>query len=190
MVKNNGKAGELDLEHELPEGEANEGGQEQPPGSADSAPTAPPATELEQLRGERDQLLDRLARTQAEFDNFRKRSAREQADFRDYAVAEALKSMLPVLDNLSLALNARGSEQDLRSGVELIRRQLEDVLGKLGVQPISAAMGDAFDPHFHMAVEVVESDEVPGNHIVQELQRGYRVKDRLLRPAMVRVARG
>lgn len=143
--------------------------------------------ELDRLQKERDSLFDRLARLQAEFENIRKRNAREQSEFREYATAEAAKSFLPVLDNFNLAVKTN-SDQNLRQGVELIRKQMEEVLGKMGVEAIPA-QGQQFDPRVHEAIEMVDTTEVPDHQIIEELQRGYRVKDRLLRPAMVRVAR-
>jgi molecular chaperone GrpE len=183
MAGKNGKADPdpqaLDLEHELPPAE-NE--------TNPAAGAAGTELELEALRQERDTLLDRLARLQAEFDNYRKRSAREQQEFRDYALAEAIKSLLPVLDSFDRALTSpvRNSEE-FHAGIELINRQFHDALAKLGVQPIDA-QGEPFDPNLHQAVQMVETDEAGDHHVLDQLQRGYKLKDRLLRPAMVRVA--
>ncbi len=180
--KGNGDAGHLDLEHELPQGE-NEGAE----GGASPQPSQSEA-ELENLRNEKATYLDRLARLQAEFDNYRKRAVKEQQDFRDYALADALKQVLPILDSLDRALKTENaSTDDFRSGIELIDRQFHDVLSRLGVEPIQAA-GQPFDPTFHQAIQMVDTQDVADNHVVDELQRGYRIKDRLLRPAMVRVA--
>jgi molecular chaperone GrpE len=146
--------------------------------------------EYERVSKERDALLDRLARLQAEFENARKRNIKEQADFREYATADAVKNFLPVLDNFNLALRSQKSEASdsaLRSGIELIRKQLEDVLSRLGVQAIPA-QGQTFDPRVHEAIEMVESSDHGDHEVIEELQRGYKLKDRLLRPAMVRVA--
>lgn len=143
---------------------------------------------VKKLQTERDMLYDRLARQQAEFENLRKRTEREKQDFREFALADTLRAMLPVLDTFSLALRTEGSSEDLRKGVELIRKQMEDVLLKAGLQPIES-LGQPFDPRLHEAIEMVDSTEVADNHVLDELQRGYRYKDRLLRPAMVRVAR-
>ncbi|MCI0348489.1 MAG: nucleotide exchange factor GrpE [Acidobacteriales bacterium] len=193
MAKGNGKSREsgshLDLEHELPPAEAGDGFTER---AADEPqqPASATGDELQKLRTERDSLLDRLARVQAEFENYRKRSAREQQDFREYAVADALKSLLPVLDSFELALknaSAKADEGGMRSGLELMRKQFQDALAKLGVREIEAR-GAAFDPQWHQAVEMVETDQAEDNHVLEELQRGYKLKDRLLRPAMVRVA--
>ena len=172
--KKNGDATELDLDHELPSAEVEE--------------TPALESELEALRAEKANYLDRLARLQAEFDNFRKRSLRDQQDFRDYALAEALKSLLPILDSLDRALKTKGvSVEDFRSGIELIDKQFHDALSKLGVEPVGAE-GETFDPNLHQAVQMVDTDEVEDHRVIDELQRGYRIKDRLLRPAMVRVA--
>lgn len=150
---------------------------------------APTTGLVQELRSERDALLDRLARLQAEFDNYRKRASKENAEFRDYAVAEAARLLLPTVDNFSLALkNAQANPEEFRRGVELIYKQLQDALQKIGVQHIHA-QGQPFDPRQHEAVEVVESNQVPDHHVLEELQPGYKIKDRLLRPAMVRVAK-
>jgi len=181
--KGNGDAGRLDLEHELPQAE-DESTQQ---GSSTTQPSQLEA-ELENLKAEKATYLDRLARLQAEFDNYRKRAAKEQQDFRDYALADALKQVLPILDSLDRALKTENaSTDDFRAGVDLIDRQFHDVLSRLGVEPIQAA-GQPFDPNMHQAIQIVDTDEVADNHVVDELQRGYKIKDRLLRPAMVRVA--
>jgi len=143
--------------------------------------------EYERVSQERDALLDRLARLQAEFENYRKRNAREQAEFREYAVADAVKNFLPILDNFDLALRQTNEGAALRSGIELIRKQMDDVLSRLGVQVIPA-QGSTFDPRVHEAIEMVESAEHADHEVIDELQRGYKLKERLLRPAMVRVA--
>ncbi len=145
------------------------------------------ALEVEKLQAERDQLLDRLARLQAEFDNFRKREARERAEFREYTAGAAVEQFLPVLDNFHLALRSQGSADQLRSGVDLIVRQMEEILRTAGVQPVPA-VGETFDPRQHEAIEMVERDDTPDQQIIEEVRRGYKIRDRLLRPAMVRVA--
>jgi len=191
MVKTNGKSQvdpqELDLEHELP---ASDDTAEitNSPGAEASAPVSE-ATEVQKLRAERDTLLDRLARLQAEFENARKRAAREQQEFRDFATADAIKALLPAIDSFERALNAPATQlNEFRNGVELIYKQLQDALTKLGVRPVPAK-GERFDPHVHEAIEMVETADVPDHQVIDELQRGYKLKDRLLRPAMVRVAR-
>ncbi len=144
-------------------------------------------TELEQLRTERDQLLDRLARLQAEFENARKRAERERQEFRDYAVGNVVEQFLPVLDNFELALKATGSAEQLRSGVELIVKQMEEILRQLQVQAVPA-VGAEFDPRHHEALGTVEREDLPDQHVAEEVRRGYKLRDRLLRPALVRVA--
>jgi molecular chaperone GrpE len=185
MAKGNGKTNvqNIDAEHELPAAEEN-GFTEQP---AQVPAAAGAEDEVKSLQQERDLLYDRLARLQAEFDNARKRAAREQSEFREYAVADAIKSLLPIVDSFDRALAAHAGDESFR-GIELINRQFHDALAKLGVRPIPAA-GEPFDPHLHQAVEMVETTEAPDNTVLEELQRGYKLKDRLLRPAMVRVAR-
>ncbi|HVW78381.1 MAG TPA: nucleotide exchange factor GrpE [Alloacidobacterium sp.] len=142
--------------------------------------------ELERVKAERDALIDRLARLQAEFDNARKREARERNEFRDFAVAGAVEQFLPVLDNFQLALKATGSAEQLRTGVELIVKQMEEALRSLNVQPVEA-VGAVFDPRVHEALEMVERPDLPDHQVFDEVRRGYKIKDRLLRPALVRV---
>ncbi len=189
MGKGNGKTENtnLDLEHELPPAEEGE----------ETAQASDPAvvadrgaiSETDKLRAERDALLDRLARLQAEFDNARKRAAREQQEFREFAAADVIKNILPVLDSFERALKApAGDSDDLRSGLELIYRQFQDALQKMGVRPIES-VGKPFDPRVHEAIEMVDTNEAEDHHVLDELQRGYNYKGRLLRPAMVRVAR-
>jgi molecular chaperone GrpE len=190
MVKTNGKSQvdpqELDLEHELPASDDTAEITNSP--SAEASAPVSEATEVQKLRAERDTLLDRLARLQAEFENARKRAAREQQEFRDFATADAIKALLPAIDSFERALNAPATQlNEFRNGVELIYKQLQDALTKLGVRPVPAK-GERFDPHVHEAIEMVETTEVPDHQVIDELQRGYKLKDRLLRPAMVRVA--
>jgi molecular chaperone GrpE len=191
MKKTNGESktemAGLDLEHELPPAD----GDENAPESAVSvaAGDAPGAgVELQKLKAERDSLLDRLARAQAEFENARRRAVKEQQDYRDYAAADAIKSLLPAMDSLERALQVKADAADLRNGVELIYKQLQDALAKLGVRAIPAK-GEQFDPHVHEAIEMVETSDAPDHEVIEELQRGYKIKDRLLRPAMVKVAK-
>jgi molecular chaperone GrpE len=145
------------------------------------------SAELDRVKAERDSLLERLARLQAEFENARKRESRERNEFRDYAVGGAVELFLPVLDNFQLALKSTGSVEQLRAGVELIVKQMEEALRALHVQPV-AAVGAEFDPRVHEAIEMVEKPDVPDHQVFEEVRPGYRIKDRLLRPAMVRVA--
>jgi len=142
--------------------------------------------EFDQLKGERDQLLDRLARLQAEFENARKRAERERVSDREYATGSVVEQFLPVLDNFELALKSTSSAEQLRSGVELIVKQMEDVLRQMQVNPIPA-VGEPFDPRVHEALGTVERADLPDQHVAEEIRRGYKLRERLLRPAMVRV---
>jgi molecular chaperone GrpE len=188
MRKGNGKSDvtNLDLEHELPPGE---GGEDSAAAAKPEAVVAGVASEIEKLKSERDALLDRLARLQAEFDNARKRAVRDQQEFREFAAADVIKTILPILDSFERALKtASGESGDFRNGIELIYRQFQDALQKIGVQAIPA-VGQVFDPRVHEAIEMVDTTEVADHQVLDELQRGYKHKERLLRPAMVRVAR-
>jgi molecular chaperone GrpE len=190
MGKTNGKSQadprELDVDHELPASDETAEVDTRTTGAPGA--TGAEATEMQKLRSERDTLIDRLARLQAEFENARKRAAREQQEFRDFAAADTIKALLPALDSFERALRAPASQpNEFRNGVELIYKQLQDALSKLGVRPVPAK-GEPFDPRLHEAVEMVETTEVPDHQVIDELQRGYKLKDRLLRPAMVRVA--
>jgi molecular chaperone GrpE len=151
-------------------------------------------SELEQLRGERDQLSlqlvqsqDRLARLQAEFDNARKRDSKERQDVRDYAIQSAVEPFLGVLDNFSLALKSDGDIAQLRTGVQLIVKQMEEALRGLNVQPVEA-IGAQFDPRIHEALGSIETMEHPDHQVLEEIRRGYKLRDKLLRPALVRIA--
>jgi molecular chaperone GrpE len=160
---------------------------------AEGSPTAVVETmtglheEYERLRAERDGLVDRLARLQAEFDNARKREQRERADYRSFAIADAVEQFLPVLDNFKLALTSKGTAEQLRTGVELIAKQMDEVLRSLNVTPVET-VGYAFDPRVHEALESVERPDLPDHQVIDEVRRGYRIKDRLLRPALVRIS--
>ncbi len=187
MARTNGKTDvdqDLRADHELPASDDQEEGSQ---ATAERAPSV--ESELEKIKAERDMLLDRLARQQADFENVRKRAAKEQQDYREYAVAEAVKSLLPALDSFENALRTgKQNAADFRAGVELIYKQLQDALARLGVQHVGA-VGEEFDPRYQEAIQVVDTPDAQDNHVIEELQRGYKLKDRLLRPALVRVAR-
>jgi molecular chaperone GrpE len=191
MGKSNGKSevetAGLDVDHELPAGDNDQASGASTEVRPPTEVTGPEA-EIQRLRAERDTAVDRLARMQAEFDNARKRAAKEQQDFRDFALTDTIKTLLPVVDNFERALQSKSEPADFRAGVELIYKQLRDVLTKLGVQPIDAK-GQQFDPRFHEAVEMVDTADAADHEVLEEWQRGYKYKDRLLRPAMVKVAR-
>lgn len=180
----------LDVGHELPPREetANDN-REQTQETSVAEQGALSEGQLNKLKEERDALMDRMARTQAEFENARKRAAKAQQEFQDFALEDALKSLLPVLDSFDWALQTPTQDlQEFRSGVELIRKQLHDVLGNLGMTTVPAK-GEQFDPRFHEAVETTSTTSTKENHVIEELQPGYKLKNRLLRPAMVLVAR-
>ena len=144
---------------------------------------------LEEVRRERDAVQDRLLRTAAEFDNYRKRMDRERRDLAESTAGEVMKELLPIIDNLERALHAAEQDDPLRKGVELIHKQMLEMLRKRGVRPIEA-LGADFDPNFHQAVIHEESAQHREGEVMEELQRGYVVGDRLLRPSMVKVAKG
>jgi molecular chaperone GrpE len=149
-------------------------------------------SKLEIKTGEAEENYDRLLRVSAEFENYKKRSAREMADFKKYANQSLLKELLPIIDNLDLAIKAaaeasNGTDACLLDGVELTRKEILKVFENFHVEPIDA-LGKPFDPNFHEAVMREESDKHPENTVVNELQKGYLMHDRLLRPAMVVVA--
>lgn len=143
--------------------------------------------EVARLRGEIADLRDRSMRTLADFDNFRKRAERERQELRKYALVEPLRDFLEIVDNLDLALMAGGSADDLKRGVELIHRQMLDLLRRFGVQEVDAH-GKPFDPALHEAVSREEDAAVKSPTVTAELRRGYKIHDRLLRPSMVKVS--
>ena len=157
-----------------------------PPGS-ERADEAALKTELEQVRVERDQLLDRLARLQAEFENTRRREVKERQDARDYAVQNAVEPFLGVMDNFQLALKSDGTLEQLRAGVELILKQMEEALKGLNVQAVES-VGTQFDPRIHEALGSIETTEFPDHQVLEEIRKGYRIRGKLLRPALVRIA--
>jgi molecular chaperone GrpE len=159
------------------------------PASADAGiDTASEA--LDALKRERDSLQDRLLRTLAEFDNYRKRTERERREQAENSAADVLAELLPIVDDLERALQASsGADADAyRQGVTLIHRQMMEMLRRRGVHPIEA-VGTDFDPRVHQAVEHQVSAEHRDNEVMDELRRGYTLGTRLLRPAMVKVAR-
>jgi molecular chaperone GrpE len=143
--------------------------------------------ELAKLRRENADLRDRSMRTLADFDNFRKRAERERQEAKKYALAEPLRDFLEIMDNLDLALAAAGSADDLKRGIEMIHRQMSDLLRRFGVQEVPA-LSQPFDPALHEAVSREEDPTVKVPTVTGELRRGYRLHDRLLRPSMVKVS--
>jgi molecular chaperone GrpE len=149
-----------------------------------------PADELAKLQKERDDLYDRLLRKGAEFDNYRKRVEKERREQAEWAAADVLTDVVAVLDDFdrALAVEAPPEAQSYRTGVELIRRQLGELLRKRGVTALEA-LGTEFDPHLHQAVAYEETPGAREGEVVGEMRRGYRLGERLLRPALVRVAK-
>ena len=148
---------------------------------------------LSAIRLEKDALQDRLLRTAAEFDNYRKRMDRERRELSEFVASDVLAEVLPIVDNLERALQATASTPPadgdaFKKGVELIHKQMVDLLKKRGVTPIQAVGAD-FDPNVHQAVIHETSSEHREGEVMQELQRGYLIGERLLRPAMVKVAK-
>lgn len=157
-------------------------------GAAQDAPASEESSgeEVAKMRREIADLRDRSMRTLADFDNFRKRSERERQDIKRYALLEPLPGFLEIMDNLGLALSASGSTDDLKKGVEMIHRQMQELLRRLGVKEIEA-LNQPFDPAIHEAVAREEDPTVKRPTVTGELRRGYMLHDRLLRPAMVKV---
>jgi molecular chaperone GrpE len=153
--------------------------------------------QFDKLRAERDEFKDLLLRKSAEFENYRRRNEKERRELAEFANADLLRDILPLLDNLERALGSASETQSVgdpaagleayRAGIDLIRRQFLELLRKKGVTPIEA-LGADFDPHLHQAVTRETSDAHREGEVMAELQRGYKLGDRLLRPAMVKVA--
>jgi molecular chaperone GrpE len=162
---------------------------EQTAADATGATSAATALANEKLKEEMAQLYGRLLRKQAELENLRKRAQREKEEFRQFATEDLVRDLLPVLDGFERALRQRapGVPEPLYQGMELIYRQLSEVLARAGLEAMDTP-GQLFDPHYHQAVETVEEPGRRDQEIVEELQRGYMLKHRLLRPAIVKVA--
>ena len=165
---------------------------DEPLTDAEEAPAASAAAEspLADLQRERDDYYDRLLRKTAEFDNYRKRVERERREQGEQAVNSLLQEILSVVDDFDRALTVDAGDSGVayRKGVELIHAKLYDLLKKYGVRPIDAVGAD-FDPNLHQAVVQEESNEHRDGEVIEELRKGYMIGDRLLRPAMVKVAK-
>ncbi len=144
-------------------------------------------TEEDRLRAELAEVREQWVRTLADLDNYRKRSEREAREVKRYALMEPMRDLVAVVDNLERALSAGGSVEDLKRGVEMILAQLRDLMRSYGVKEI-AAHGAPFDPAVHDAVSRFEDPKVTAPTVAEEMQRGYAIFDRLLRPALVKVA--
>lgn len=170
---------------------------EEPVGGPDTAELVATRAELKRIQSENAELKDRLARRQADFENYRKRIDRERSDTYNRVVVDIASKLLPVLDNLKRALESEASveasESDefrhFLSGVDLIYKQLNGVLEALGVTPIPS-VGEQFNPHVHEAVVTEATDEFEPDTVMQEIVSGYRLGDKLIRPALVKVSKG
>lgn len=158
------------------------------------AAAEPQASELAAVTEERDKLAkenaelqDRSLRIQAEFQNLRRRVEKERVEFHEYAATEAVRTLLPVLDDFDRALKLEHADSDYTKGMEMIHQRLVDSLKKLGLEPI-VSVGGSFDPNVHHAVDKHETEDAADGTVLEDYQRGYNFKGRLLRPAMVKVA--
>ena len=152
--------------------------------AAEAAPESP-----DQAQRQRDEYYDLLLRKQAEFDNYRKRVERERQMVSEAAAASIVEELLPLMDDLERALKTEAAGDAYRRGVELIHRQLAEILRKRGVRPIDA-LGADFDPYYHQAVAHDPAEGQREGEVIEEFRRGYMLGDRLLRPSMVKVAKG
>jgi molecular chaperone GrpE len=160
------------------------------PETAETAVDTNEQTDAADIKKQRDEYYDRLLRKTAEFDNYRKRIDRERQQLSESAAADLLQELLPLVDDLERALRAEGGDAGaIRKGVELIHKQLVETLRKRGVRPIES-LGADFDPHYHMAVAHDPANGRREGEVIEEFRRGYMLGDRLLRPAMVKVAKG
>lgn len=160
-------------------------------GAREPSPISKLQSQVDVLMSERASLYDKLLRRQAEFENYRKRVERERAELYQHGRDDVLLQFLPVVDNFERALSSleesEGDAEALRRGVELIHKQFSDALAKLGLETVEA-VGHTFDPHVHEAVTTEATDKHKENTVIEEFQRGYKIGDRLLRPAKVKVA--
>jgi molecular chaperone GrpE len=156
------------------------------PGSPESLEAV--AAERDQLRAELAEVQDRLLRGRADFENFRRRSERDRSDFLQFAGMEVVREVLPILDDFERAQKSETTDANYRKGIDLIYQRFIDTLKKIGLEPVVIEPGTPFDPNLHQAVVRAETVEAPDNTVLEEFQRGYNFKGKLLRPAMVKVA--
>ena len=143
--------------------------------------------EIEALKQELEETTDRYKRLMAEFDNYKKRSAKEREGLYNSLIADIITSLLPTLDNLEKAANAKTEDESYRQGVELVLKQVTDTLSSLGVKEIET-VGTAFNPELHEAVSSVQDDELGEKEIKEEFRKGYKIGDKVIRHSMVVVA--
>jgi len=159
-----------------------------------AAPAEPETSEegaFAQLQGDLERFRDLALRSQADFDNFRKRAAREKEDALKYANSSLLERLIPIIDNFELGLAAAGSAENspILAGMSMVGKQLNDFLAESGVTPIDAT-GQAFDPNLHEAIAHERNPKVPEGGVIRQVRKGFKLKDRLLRPANVIVSKG
>jgi molecular chaperone GrpE len=154
---------------------------------SDNTGTTESAAERERLIKEKTELQDLLQRRQAEFENYRRRSERERGEVFEFASMDAVKALLPALDDFERALKMESADKEYARGMEMIYQRFFEALKKLGLEPIANDV-PVFNPHIHHAVEMVDTKDHPDQTILEEYQRGYYFKGKLLRPAMVKVA--
>ena len=165
-----------------------------PPAASESPSVTPEElNELKKKAARADENWDRLLRETADFENFKKRAVRDKQDAIKFGNENLLQSLIPILDNFDMALAAAqnasdGSGQSLRTGIEMVHQQMRKALADAGLEEVEAA-GKPFDPNLHEAISQIETAEVPEGQVVQQLRKGYKLRDRLLRPASVIVAR-
>jgi molecular chaperone GrpE len=145
------------------------------------------AAERDRLAAEKDELYERLLRARAEFENYRRRVERERSELLEYAGAEAVREILPIVDDFERALQVDTADAEYSKGMQLIYGRLSDTLKKLGLEPITS-VGQQFDPNVHHAVDMEQTTDADDHTVIGEYQKGYNFRGRLLRPAMVRVA--
>ena len=168
---------------------ATEDASERPSDERDhAASSADGGGDRERLLRDKEELQELLQRRQAEFENYRRRVERERGDLADYATSETVKTLLPVLDDFERGLKVETADKDFARGMEMIYKRLSDTLRKLGLEPLVNDV-PVFNPHLHQAVEVVDTTDHPDQTILDEYQRGYFFKGKLVREAMVKVAR-
>lgn len=160
-----------------------------------SAPVeaAPEQAQLDQLRADAEKFKDLAMRSAAELENYRKRAAREKDDAVKYANAAFLERLVPILDNFELGLSAAKGDSAasaIVAGLEMVGRQLQDFLTACGVEPVNADPGTPFDPNVHEAIGQQEHPEIPDGAVIQQMRKGFKLRDRLLRPATVLVSKG
>jgi molecular chaperone GrpE len=145
------------------------------------------SADRERLTAEKNELQEQLLRRQADFENFRRRAERDRSEFLQFAGMELVRELLPVLDDFTRALKVEGASAEYARGIELIYNRLYDSLKKMGLESIDTT-GQKFDPNLHQAVDRVETDDEEDHQILEEYQKGYKFKGKLLRPSMVKVA--